>query len=52
MKRGRQIGAALATLSLGLLASGPALAQAPAQVDSGDTAWLLTATARASTLVT
>jgi Amt family ammonium transporter len=45
MKRGRQIGAALATLSLGLLASGPALAQVPSPVDSGDTAWLLTATA-------
>ncbi|MCA6264523.1 MAG: ammonia channel protein, partial [Phenylobacterium sp.] len=39
------MGAAMAALSLGLLASGPALAQTPAQVDSGDTAWLLSATA-------
>ena len=43
--RGSVWGAALATLSLGLLASGPALAQAPSTVNAGDTAWLLTATA-------
>ena len=45
VRRGRVWGTALATLSLGLLASGPALAQTPSQVDSGDTAWLLSATA-------
>ena len=32
-------------LGLGLLGAGPALAQAPSQVNSGDTAWLLSATA-------
>lgn len=45
MHHRRVMGAAMAALSLGLLASGPALAQGPSQVDSGDTAWLLSATA-------